>query len=209
MKKHIDNNLLNHAYECLFDFDIDVDGVWKQDTLTVFPKDKKRGEILDWLQGIIDAANAPFIERSAASTEKEIRKLFQENPLLRALYEGFATASQFPVEFDIQELVSGFQRDINLFRDMEEWVYESLLPRVPYVQSDSRYWAKIGALDDIRQKIENWSKGLYSESEDRDAKVRIIKQADFMVRWLQLLLEAGIRSERISKKAFERWRQKK
>lgn len=204
--KHIDNNLLNHAYECLFD--MEVAGVWERDILTVFQKDKKRAEIFNWLVGVIDAANAPFIERSAEAAEKEMQKLFQENPLMRALYEGLSTVSRFLVEFDVQELAERFQRDTNLFCDMKEWVYESLLPRVPYLQLDARYCAKIGALRDIRQKIENWSKGLYSDPEDRDAKVRRIKQADFIVQWLQLLLEAGIQPGRIGQKTFERWRQK-
>ncbi|MBU6414742.1 hypothetical protein KGQ34_00660 [Patescibacteria group bacterium] len=207
--KHIDNNLLNHAYECLFDFDINVDGVWKQDVLTIFPKDKKRAEILDWLVGVIDAANAPFIERSAAPIEKEMRKLFQENPLLRALYEGLVMASQFPVEFDVQELINRFQQDVNLFRDMEEWIYESLLPRVPHLRYDSRYWGKITALNDTRNTIDGWSEGLYFESEDTDAKVRMMKKAYFIVRWLCLFLEAGIEPSRISKKTFEQWRTKK
>lgn len=208
MKKNIDNKLLNHAYECLFDFDINIDGVWKYDTLLVFPKDKKRAEIFDWLVGVIDAANAPFIKRSADAMEKEMRKLFQENLLLRILYEGLATVSRFSVEFDVQELVDRFSQDVNLFRDMSEWIYESLLPRVPNLKFDSRYWGKITALNDIHSVIELWSYGM-RVAEDLDVMVRMIKKADFIVRWLQLLLEAGINPERISKKSFERWRQKK
>lgn len=206
MKKYIDNNLLNQAYECLFD--MQIGGIWKRDVLLVCQKDKKRAEILDWLQGVIDTANAPFVERSADATEKEMRKLFRENSLLHALYEGISGASQFPVEFDVQELADRFQLDVNLFRDLCEWIYESVLPRMQNLRFDLRYWGKIGVLKDDYNKIDNWSYGLYAP-EDTDARVRMIKKADFVVRWLQLFSEAGIDPARISKKTFERWRQKK
>ncbi len=201
--KDVDNFLLRQAYFWLFE--IKVNGIRKFDTISVGKKTNKTRETLDWLQGVIDTANAPFIERSRAIVEKQMADLFQNDPQLRGLSEGFSVKIHASVEFEYQELVDTFKSDHNLFRDLGVWVTNVI--GIPYLKSlpdTHHYLVDIQKLNDLGSEINRWS-----YEKNGDERVRFIKKANFIIGWLNLLSEAGIERDKISRKAFEKWRTKK
>lgn len=199
----VDNLLLRQAYFWKFEI-ASPPGNWESDVLFGGdPKDKKTRDTLNWLQEVIDGANAQAIERSALIVEKQMHDLFENDVWLHAMSEMFPMKPQAPVEFDQQELADRFESDVNLFRDIREWIYKI---GIPYLKSlpDSagyRYWGNIQKLNTVSVAIDCWS-----YEKDGDERVRLIKKAGFVVEWLSLLCEAGIERDKISKKAFEKWR---
>ncbi len=183
----IDNFLIRQAYFWLFDS---------------VPLGRKTET---WLQGVIDSANAPFIERSGAIVEKQMRNLFQNDVRFRALSEGFSVKSHAFVEFDQQELAAKSELDPNLFSDLHEWTMAVIgMPYLNSLPDPRRYWTDIQKLNTLSSEINGWF--YQKEGDERD---RLIKKANFIIGWLNLLAEAGIERDIISKKAFQKWRIKK